>query len=184
MVFDVSLVRAAAAGTAELSLKRVGSKVDPDAAGQGLAADGFDRLGGKLVVVPRRRIALDEGRAALTAWQAANAPMPDAAHPASRTAAGTPVPRNTVAMAVRYSLEEVTARAPGNSVEVRVPPFGVTQCVEGPRHTRGTPPNVIECDAATWLAMVSGQLSWADAVAAGRVAASGLRADLSGLLPL
>jgi hypothetical protein len=56
--------------------------------------------------------------------------------------------------------------------------------VEGPRHTRGTPPNVIECDAATWLAMVSGLLSWADAVDAGRVAASGLRADLSGLLPL
>ena len=94
------------------------------------------------------------------------------------------VPRNTIATAVRYSLEEVTARAPGNSVEVRVPPFGVTQCVEGPRHTRGTPPNVIECDAATWLAMVSGQLSWADAVAAGQVAASGLRADLSALLPL
>jgi hypothetical protein len=85
---------------------------------------------------------------------------------------------------VRYSLEEVTARAPGNSVEVRVPPFGVTQCVEGPRHTRGTPPNVIECDAATWLAVVSGLLSWADAVDAGKVAASGLRADLAGLLPL
>jgi hypothetical protein len=81
-------------------------------------------------------------------------------------------------------LEELTARAPGNSVEVRVPPFGVTQCVEGPRHTRGTPPNVIECDAATWLAMVTGQLDWADAVGAGKVAASGLRADLSALLPL
>ena len=91
---------------------------------------------------------------------------------------------SVIATAVRYSLEEVTARAPGNSVEVRVPPFGVTQCVEGPRHTRGTPPNVIECDAATWLAMVTGRLSWADAVSAGRVAASGLRANLSALLPL
>jgi hypothetical protein len=69
-------------------------------------------------------------------------------------------------------------------VEVRVPPFGVTQCVEGPRHTRGTPPNVIECDAATWLAMVTGQLGWTDAVGASKVAASGLRADLSALLPL
>ncbi|HSL37413.1 MAG TPA: sterol carrier family protein [Arthrobacter sp.] len=135
------------------------------------------------MVVARRRIALDEGRAALAAWQAANAPGPGAADAAS-PGAGTQVPRSTLATAVRYSLEEVTARAPGNSVEVRVPPFGVTQCVEGPRHTRGTPPNVIECDAATWLAMVSGQLSWADAVDAGRVAASGLRADLSGLLPL
>ncbi|AOT02435.1 sterol carrier family protein [Arthrobacter sp. U41] len=135
------------------------------------------------MAVARRRIAIDEGRAALAAWQASHALTPDGAGPAGPEA-GSPVPRSTLATAVRYSLEEVTARAPGNSVEVRVPPFGVTQCVEGPRHTRGTPPNVIECDAATWLAMVSGQLSWADAVDAGRVAASGLRADLSGLLPL
>jgi hypothetical protein len=130
---------------------------------------------------------VDEGRAALAAWQDATAPAPGTkATGAGGTSAGgtSPVPRTTIATAVRYSLEEVSARAPGNSVEVRVPPFGVTQCVEGPRHTRGTPPNVIECDAATWLAMVSGRLSWADAVAAGQVAASGLRADLSALLPL
>jgi hypothetical protein len=103
---------------------------------------------------------------------------------AAGSPSAAPLPRAALATAVRYSLEEVTARAPGNSVEVRVPPFGVTQCVEGPRHTRGTPPNVIECDAATWLAMVTGQVAWADAVAAGKVAASGLRADLSALLPL
>jgi hypothetical protein len=125
------------------------------------------------MAVARRRIDIEEGTAALAAWQKAVLPP-----------SGGSVPRAVIATAVRYTLEEVTARAPGNSVEVRVPPFGVTQCVEGPRHTRGTPPNVIECDAATWLAMVTGQLSWADAVAAGRVAASGLRADLSGLLPL
>jgi len=128
------------------------------------------------MAVSRRRIPLAEGRAALAAWRASTEPAPGPA-PA-------PVPRATLATAVRYSLEEVTARAPGNSVEVRVPPFGVTQCVEGPRHTRGTPPNVIECDADTWLAVVTGRISWADAVAAGAVAASGLRADLSGLLPL
>ncbi len=122
---------------------------------------------------------MDEGRAALAAWRAASEAASDPAGPDA-----APVPRTTLATAVRYSLEEVTARAPGNSVEVRVPPFGVTQCVEGPRHTRGTPPNVIECDAATWLAMVTGRLSWADAVGAGKVAASGLRADLSELLPL
>lgn len=137
------------------------------------------------MAVSRRRIAVDEGRAALAAWQDATAPGTTAPGTTAPAAGGTgTVPRTTIATAVRYSLEEVTARAPGNSVEVRVPPFGVTQCVEGPRHTRGTPPNVIECDAATWLAMVSGQLSWEDAVAAGKVAASGLRADLSGLLPL
>ena len=139
------------------------------------------------MAVSRRRIAVDEGLAALAAWQDATAPAPEANVPAAEgPGSGGPgaVPRTTIATAVRYCLEEVTARAPGNSVEVRVPPFGVTQCVEGPRHTRGTPPNVIECDADTWLAMVSGRLSWADAVAAGRVAASGLRADLSALLPL
>ena len=136
------------------------------------------------MAVARRRIALDEGRAALTFWQAANAPGAGAADAADAAGAGAQVPRSMLATAVRYSLEEVTARAPGNSVEVRVPPFGVTQCVEGPRHTRGTTPNVIECDAATLLEMVSGRLSWANAVGAGRVAASGLRADLSGLLPL
>jgi hypothetical protein len=125
------------------------------------------------MAVARRRIGIEEGTAALAAWQEAAASPSD-----------LPLARNVTATAVRYTLEEVTARAPGNSVEVRVPPFGVTQCVEGPRHTRGTPPNVIECDADTWLALVTGKLSWADAVAAHRVAASGLRADLSALLPL
>jgi hypothetical protein len=124
------------------------------------------------MAIARRRIGIEEGKAALAAWQ---------------EAAGSPsgsVPRAVIATAVRYTLEEVTARAPGNSVEVRVPPFGVTQCVEGPRHTRGTPPNVIECDAATWLGIVTGKVSWAEALSAGKVAASGLRADLSSLLPL
>ena len=136
------------------------------------------------MAIQRRRIPIDEGRAALAAWREANAPASGDAPDTEGQEPGAPLPRGTLATAVRYSLEEVTARAPGNSVEVRVPPFGVTQCVEGPRHTRGTPPNVIECDAGTWLAMVSGQLSWADAVDSGKVAASGLRADLSGLLPL
>ncbi|MDR6508852.1 sterol carrier family protein [Arthrobacter oryzae] len=133
------------------------------------------------MAVSRRRIGIEEGRAALAAWLEAGVPASDV--PASGPSVSG-VPRAVTATAVRYTLEEVTARAPGNSVEVRVPPFGVTQCVEGPRHTRGTPPNVIECDAATWLAMVTGRLSWSDAVASGKVAASGLRADLSELLPL
>ncbi|MEE2522301.1 sterol carrier family protein [Pseudarthrobacter sp. J75] len=131
------------------------------------------------MAVARRRIDIEEGRAALGAWR-------EAATQEAATGESAPpqVARSVTATAVRYSLEEITARAPGNSVEVRVPPFGVTQCVEGPRHTRGTPPNVIECDAATWLAMVTGRLSWDEAVQAGKVAASGLRADLSALLPL
>ncbi|MGW2196097.1 sterol carrier family protein, partial [Streptosporangium sp. NPDC001682] len=70
------------------------------------------------------------------------------------------------------------------TVEVRVPPYAAVQCVEGPRHTRGTPPNVVETDARTWLDLATGRLTWSAAMAAGKVAASGARADLSEHLPL
>ena len=119
---------------------------------------------------PRRRTDPDAGLTALRAWASA-------ADPAA-------VARATVATAVRWSLEELSARSPGHATEVRVPPFGVVQCVEGPRHTRGTPPNTVETDGPTWLALVTGRLRWAEAVATGRVRASGERADLSGLVPL
>ena len=92
--------------------------------------------------------------------------------------------RNTTATAVRYLLQLLAERAPGNTVEVRVPPFGAVQCIPGPRHTRGTPPNVIETDATTWLALASGSLPWPEALASGAVHASGQRATLEGLLPL
>ncbi len=85
---------------------------------------------------------------------------------------------------MRFTLEELADVAPGNAVEVRVPPDGAVQAVAGPRHTRGTPPNVVETDAQTWLALATGSLRWADAMAAGRVHASGERADLSEWLPL
>ncbi|WP_411699600.1 sterol carrier family protein [Conyzicola sp.] len=104
---------------------------------------------------------------------------------AVRTAVdGVEVSRDTLATAVRYLLQELADRAEGNTVEVRVPPYGAVQCIEGPRHTRGTPPNVVETDAATWLALATGSLGWADALAAGRVHASGQRADLSDYLPV
>jgi hypothetical protein len=86
--------------------------------------------------------------------------------------------------AVRFLLEELAVRAPGRSVEVRVPPYGAVQCVEGPRHTRGTPPNVVEIDPMTWVSLATGRTSWDAAVAEGLVRASGERADLSGHLPL
>ena len=117
---------------------------------------------------PRRRIATDAGRAALAAWQA---------DPAAAD-------RTTTATAVRWALEELATRSPGRTVEVRVPPFGATQCIEGPVHTRGTPPNVVETNAATWLGLVAGTLAWSDALASGRLRTSGQRADLSAHLPL
>ena len=92
--------------------------------------------------------------------------------------------RETTATAVRWLLQVLAESAEGNTVEVRVPPFGAVQAIEGPRHTRGTPPNVIETDAATWLALATGEMLWAEAVGSGRVAASGQRADLTAHLPL
>ncbi|SOC51529.1 hypothetical protein SAMN05660748_3759 [Blastococcus aggregatus] len=92
--------------------------------------------------------------------------------------------RAVVGAAVKTSARWLAQQVPGRSVELRVPPHVAVQCIEGPRHTRGTPPNVIETDAATWLRLASGLITWADAVAEGTVVASGNRADLSALLPL
>ena len=92
--------------------------------------------------------------------------------------------RAVLGAAVKTSARWLAQQVPGRSVELRVPPFVAVQCVPGPRHTRGTPPNVVETDAATWLRLATGALPWADAVGAGRVSASGNRADLSGHLPL
>ena len=92
--------------------------------------------------------------------------------------------RQALAVAVRLAADALAAAAPGGSVEVRIPPFAVVQCVEGPRHTRGTPPNVVEAPPLVWIRLVAGRLSWRAALAAGQVSASGERADLAGLLPL
>ena len=116
----------------------------------------------------RRKIEVTAGVAAVRAW---------AADPvaASRTVRAT---------AVRYTLEELSNLAPGRSVEVRVPPFGVTQVIKGTVHTRGTPPAVVETTPETWLSLATGRLTWEAALAAGDVVASGQRTDLSHLLPL
>lgn len=109
---------------------------------------------------------------------------------------GVGTDKDATGMAVRYLLQLLADLAPGNTVEVRVPPYGAVQCIEGPAHTRGTPPNVIEMDAATWIALATGTGSvegsdarsaadrWAAAVASGSVSASGSRASLADRLPL
>ena len=84
----------------------------------------------------------------------------------------------------RHFLAELTLRAPGRSVEVRVPPYEVVQCISGARHSRGTPPAVIETDPVTWVMLAAGRLDWAEAARSGRLIASGERSDLSHLLPL
>lgn len=103
---------------------------------------------------------------------------------AVRAALGGADDRTTVALATRYLLEQLAEEAEGHTVEVRVPPFGAVQAIPGPRHTRGTPPNVVETDPRTWLELAVGRLGWAEAVEDAKVTASGSRADLSTLLPV
>ena len=85
---------------------------------------------------------------------------------------------------VKATLAVLSEISPGRAIEVRVPPYAAIQCGDGPTHTRGTPANVIEMDAQTWLSLARGEESWADAMAQGRIIASGIRADLTSLLPL
>ena len=85
---------------------------------------------------------------------------------------------------VKSTLALLTSKAPGRAIEVRIPPYAAVQCGEGPTHTRGTPPNTIEMDAQTWLALANGELLWEQALSDGKIAASGVRADLSEYLPL
>lgn len=115
----------------------------------------------------RRRISHLDGKTAIEACLSAN----DSA-------------QENLTTAVRYLLEELAEVAPGNSVEVRVPPLGATQCIAGPRHTRGTPPNVVEMAPETWFDLATGRLAWHDAIAGGLVSASGVRATLEEVLPL
>jgi hypothetical protein len=92
--------------------------------------------------------------------------------------------RDALRAAVRHTLDLLAARAPGRAVEVRVPPYAAVQCIAGPRHTRGTPGNVVETNPVTWIRLAAGLLGWEEARAAGLVRASGVRADLAAWLPL
>jgi hypothetical protein len=86
--------------------------------------------------------------------------------------------------AARHLVKLLAARHPGRVLEVRIPPVAAVQCLPGPAHTRGTPPNVVETDPLTWIRLAAGRLGWAEAVGSGAVHASGPRADLEPYLPL
>ncbi len=96
----------------------------------------------------------------------------------------SPADPAAIRAAVRATLGWLAQTHPGRSVEIRVPPHAAVQAIAGPTHTRGTPPNVIETTAITWLALAVGDLTWAEVVTDGRAVASGTRADLSEVLPL
>ena len=95
-----------------------------------------------------------------------------------------PVARDVLALATRYLLQLFAEANPGHAVEVRVPPFGAVQAVEGPRHTRGTPANVVELAPLEWVRLATGAVSWTELAEDARVSASGVRSDISALLPL
>jgi hypothetical protein len=138
----------------------------------------------------RLRAAVDEQRAALgePAWTGP-AEVPQLGREcvcavlAAIDAGLAPLP-GVLRGAVTFLLGVLAARAPGRAVEVRVPPYAAVQCIGGPRHTRGTPPNVVETDPVTWITLAAGRAGWAEAVATGKVRASGPRSDLSAWLPL
>ena len=118
----------------------------------------------------RRRISHSEGIAAVKAVIQTNKSMSET--------------DDLFVMAIRYLLEELAEVAPGNSVEVRVPPMGATQCIEGSRHTRGTPPNVVEIGPRVWFDLALGYTTWDQALAEHKVSASGVKASLAEVLPL
>ena len=113
-----------------------------------------------------RKICAEDGQAALAAWSRGNA---------SRADQG---------MAVRYSLQILAQRHPGQAVEVRVPPFGAVQIGTGTVHRRGTPPAVVEMKTDTWLALASGSLTWENAVSGKQINATGVGSDLTAYLPV
>jgi hypothetical protein len=93
--------------------------------------------------------------------------------------------RNTeILQEVKSTLAALVEKSPGRAIEVRIPPYAAVQCGAGPKHTRGTPANVIEMDATTWLSLARGERTWADALSAGLINASGVRADLTEFLPI
>lgn len=140
----------------------------------------------------RRRIDISAGAQAVREWAsaqdaaggAAEAAHTDTPSQGQGSLAARSARRRVTATAVRFSLEELAACAPGHAVEVRVPPFGATQAVAGTVHRRGTPPSVVETDPQTWLRLVTGRLGWEEALASGTLHASGERCDLSPYLPL
>jgi hypothetical protein len=145
-------------------------------------ARGFDAAKAAAAVAEQRAVlGLPPWTGAVTARTAGEASL---AAVAAALEAGQQPLRPVLRAAVTYTLGLLAERTPGRCVEVRIPPLAAVQCVPGPRHTRGTPPNVVETDPLTWLDLAAGQLAWTAAVASGRVRASGQRSDISEYLPV
>ncbi|MGW2249390.1 sterol carrier family protein [Kitasatospora sp. NPDC001660] len=145
-------------------------------------------LDGPAVAEPGRRIALGTGHPMLLTDYLVTRLVEAVVHADDLADAlgldGFPHDRQAVAAVTRLLADALADRVPGGAVELRIPPYAVVQAVEGPRHTRGTPPNVVETDPLTWIRLATGRTGWAAAVDAATVSASGERSDLSAYLPL
>lgn len=153
-----------------------------------LFASTEERLTGRLATAPASRVLAIPGGAITLADFLVTRTVELVVHTDDLNAAvpGLDIPydRQALAACTRLLADALAVRAPGASTEVRVPPYAVVQCVEGPRHTRGTPPNVVETDPLTWIRLATGREGWRTAVREAHVSASGERADLDPLLPL
>lgn len=175
---------ARAAGIADDTRRLAEANPELDA----LYADTGERLTEKLADIPGTRLLATRTGAMTLADYLVTRTVELVVHTDDLNAAvpGLDIPhdRQALAACTRLLADALAAKAPGGSTEVRVPPYAVVQCVEGPRHTRGTPPNVVETDPLTWIRLATGRLAWAQALRDAEVSAGGERADLSAHLPL
>jgi len=86
-----------------------------------------------------------------------------------------------ITAAVKEILDLIKNISPGKSVELRVPPYGVIQCVSGSNHRRGTPPNTVEMSGQTLIKLINEPFLWSSFCESGEVRASGLLSDLSNI---
>ncbi|MFB6850281.1 sterol carrier family protein [Streptomyces sp. NPDC056373] len=184
-LLDWPFATAARAGDIDDGTRRL-AEAHPDL--DALFAETAERLAGKLQDAPGTRVLATRTGAMLLADHLVTRTVELVVHTDDLNAAvpGLDIPhdRQALAACTRLLADALAAKAPGGSTEVRVPPYAVVQCVEGPRHTRGTPPNVVETDPLTWIRLATGRLGWQQAVQDAKVSASGERADLSAHLPL
>ncbi|MGP4003185.1 sterol carrier family protein [Streptomyces sp. 8N706] len=182
-LLDYPFATAAFAGTVDQGTRAIAAAGEP----RELLARAADRLAALLPSAPDERLlAARMGAVRLDDFLVTRC-VELVVHTDDLAAAlGTEIPqdRQAVAAVTRLLADALAVKAPGGSVEVRVPPFAVVQCGEGPRHTRGTPPNVVETDPMTWIRLATGRTSWAEALDMAKVSAGGERADLSDQLPL
>ncbi|KOX00465.1 hypothetical protein ADK65_12100 [Streptomyces sp. NRRL B-1140] len=184
-VVDWPFATAARAGDIDDGTRRL-AEAHPDL--DALFAETAQRLAAKLEDAPGTRLLATRTGAMTLADHLVTRTVELVVHTDDLNAAvpGPDIPydRQALAACTRVLADALAAKAPGGSTEVRVPPYAVVQCVAGPRHTRGTPPNVVETDPLTWIRLATGRTDWAQALRNAQVSASGERADLSACLPL